>query len=235
MFCLRDNSLYQLQLQTLYLLQKLAFLIICILTNWIFLALGSIYTITEKKSTISKKSLRKKKDVCMRARACVMCKKNIYRFKSYLLHGEEVNRKELYISNLIEIPRFNLSKSLGQTFPPQDVKKRSSPSDWTFNGIVAVAEHGRNEIDRSGGGKSFAAMRHLNWLNADKLQRYIPSARTPPSPRYSFPDPRAFFALFPDSVAVAAWKTRHLEVSCRIYVQDPPEGFYVSDATSRLQ
>lgn len=39
-----------------------------------------------------------------------------------------------------------------------------------------------------------------------------------------FPSPRAFSALFHGS-AIAAWKTRHLEVSCRTYVQDPPRGF----------
>lgn len=56
---------------------------------------------------------------------------------------------------------------------------------------------GGNEIDRFYGGESFTAMRHLNWLNADKLQRYTPSrapsrtgrrffctfSPTPPSPR----------------------------------------------------
>lgn len=108
---------------------------------------------------------------------------------------------------------------------------QSGLSDRTFDGIVAVAGRGGNEIDRSGGGESFAAMRHLNWLNADKLQRYTHSVAPAASPRV-----RAFSALFPGDLAIAAaWKTRHLEVSYRTYVRDPPWVSMFATSTSRLQ
>lgn len=61
-----------------------------------------------------------------------------------------------------------------------------------FDRIVAVAGRGENEIDRSDDGESFAAMRHLNWLNADKLQRC-----THPVAPIASPRARAFSALFP--------------------------------------
>lgn len=47
-----------------------------------------------------------------------------------------------------------------------------SPPNKLFNEIVAVTGLEGNEIDRHGGGESFVAIRHLNWLNVDKLQRY---------------------------------------------------------------
>lgn len=67
----------------------------------------------------------------------------------------------------------------------EKVQCSSGPTRATLQwGIVAVVEfrEKEGEIDRPAGGESFAAMRHLNWLNADKLQRYIlsPSRHHPP-------------------------------------------------------
>lgn len=85
-----------------------------------------------------------------------------------------------------------------------------------------------SEIDRSGGGESFAAMRHLNWLNADKLQCYTPLP--PPQPRG-----RAFSALFPGSAIAAVEDSPSGSFLQDVCAGSSDGGFYVSDAVSRLQ
>lgn len=84
-------------------------------------------------------------------------------------------------TKLIENPRINPLQSRGQTFLLEDTKKRSSPVFSTSLSMesLPLRDLEGNEIDRSGGGESFTAIRHLNWLNADKLQRYTLSRTLP--------------------------------------------------------
>lgn len=121
---------------------------------------------------------------------------------------------------------FDPSKSLGHSLSADGMRK-SAVQIWPFpsklfNGIVAVARLGGNGIDRPAGGESFAAMRHLNWLNADKLQRYILSPLPTPSSSSSssvttittssFSSSSSFSVLFlnspplPPRGRIAVWK-----------------------------
>lgn len=154
---------------------------------------------------------------------CVYC----IRLKcTYLLH-------EAYSSNVIDwnfLSYFN-SSNLSDRLFCCEMQKNAAKSGFfnqPFDGIVAVAELGGSEIDRSGGGESFAAMRHLNWLNADKLQRYTHFPRRSIPPRFFC----AFSRLSPPSPhgRLAIWKFPAGRM-CRSL-----RGvFYVSDAISRLQ